>query len=301
MKNFLWGNLALFLLLACNSVKAPDTMHRLKKELLTKIAAFPEATVAVAYKNLSTGAVLLIHEKEIMHAASTMKVPVMIEVFKQAENGHFSLKDSLLVNNEFKSIMDDSHYSMDIDEDSDESIYPLIGKKMSVLDLTFQMITVSSNLATNILIDLVGAENVMTTLKEIGANEMQVLRGVEDIKAYRAGKNNVTTAYDLMLVMEAVAAPKVVSLEAGKQMLQILKAQKFNDKIPALLPPQVEVAHKTGWITKIDHDAAIVYPEIAPPFILVVLTKGIADRKQSNRLISEISRMIFYDHLQSHS
>ncbi len=286
-------------LFACNSSNQSDNMSQLQKEILKKVGSFPEATVAVAYKNVATNGTLLINEKEMMHAASTMKVPVMMEVFKQAEKGEFTLTDSLLVNNEFKSIIDGSLYAMDIGEDSDESIYNQIGHQMAILDLTYQMITVSSNLATNILIDLVDAQNVMKTMQEIGAHDIQVLRGVEDIKAYSAGKNNRTSAFDLMLVMQAIANKRFVSAEVCEQMIEILLEQKFKEKIPALLPDSVKVAHKTGWITKISHDCAIVYPFNSPPYILVVLTKGIAEQKQSVNLIAEISKLIYGFHTKT--
>jgi len=249
--------------------------------------------VSVAFEDLKTGEKLFINEKLQIHAASTMKTPVMIEVFKQAHQGLFELTDSLVVKNEFRSIVDGSIYSMDIGEDSDDVIYNKIGQKMTILDLVNQMITVSSNLATNILIDLVQAENVMKTMKEIGADKIQVLRGVEDMKAYQQGLNNTTNAYDMLLVMKAIAQKKVVSPDACDEMIEILADQKFNSKIPALLPSEVKVAHKTGSITAIDHDAAIVYKTLDHPYILVVLTEGFSDHKKAERLIAEISKLIY--------
>ncbi len=249
--------------------------------------------VAVAFEDLVTGEIFLLNEREQMHAASTMKTPVMIELFKQAHQNHFHLSDSLVVKNKFRSIVDGSAYSLDLADDSDDSIYQQIGKMMSIRDLVYQMITVSSNLATNILIELVGAENVMKTMREIGANHIQVLRGVEDGKAYQQGLNNTTDAFDMLLVMKAIALKEVVSPEACNEMITILSEQKFNTKIPALLPDSIKVAHKTGSITAIDHDAAIVYLQPDHPYVLVVLTKGIEDHKQAEEVIAKISKLIF--------
>lgn len=249
--------------------------------------------VAVAFEDLVTGRSLFINEKEMMHAASTMKTPVMIEVFKHAEEGEFSIDDSILVKNEFRSIVDGSVYSMDLDEDSDDEIYKHLGERLPIRELVYQMITVSSNLATNILVDLVDAKNVMETMTSIGAERIQVLRGVEDIKAYRLGKNNTTDAYDMMLVMKAIALKQVVTPSACDAMIKILSEQKFRDKIPALLPKNVTVAHKTGSITEIDHDAAIVYATPDHPYVLVVLTKGIADHKVAQETIAKISKNIY--------
>jgi len=249
--------------------------------------------IAVAFEDLKTGDKLFINETIQIHAASTMKTSVMIEVFKQASQRRLKLSDSLLVNNEFKSIVDRSPYSLDIADDSDDIIYQNINKKMSIRELVYQMITVSSNLSTNILINLVDAKNVMNTMKEIGANQIQVLRGVEDIKAYRQGLNNTTNAYDMLLIMKAIALKQVVSEEACNEMIDILTDQKFNSKIPALLPSDVKVAHKTGSITSIDHDAAIVYKTPDHPYILVILTKGIEDHKKAEELIARISKLIY--------
>lgn len=287
------GLILYLLCFSCAMSGETNSMDKLQTRLQNQIKAFPQATVAVAYQNLSNHDVLFINEKEMMHAASTMKVPVMIEVFKQADEGKIDLRDSLLVKNEFRSIVDSSLYSMDIGEDSDESIYNRIGQKMSVYDLTYQMITVSSNLATNLLIDLVGANNVMQTMAEIGAHNIRVLRGVEDMKAYQAGLNNTTNAYDLMLIISAIAKKTIVTPAACDQMLEILSQQKFREKIPGLLPADVRVANKTGSITAIDHDCAIVYPPDGNPYVLIVLTKGIEDHEQAHKLIARISKIIY--------
>ncbi len=250
-------------------------------------------TAAVAFEDLQTGKTFYINEKIAMHAASTMKTPVMIEVFKQAEQGRFKLSDSLLIKNEFKSIVDGSAFSLNIADDSNDFVYKQIGSKMSIRDLIYQMITVSSNLATNILIDLVEAKNVMKTMKELGANQIQVLRGVEDNKAYERGLNNTTDAYDMLLIMKAIALKQVVSERVCDEMIKILTDQKFKSKIPALLPATAIVAHKTGSITAIDHDAAIIYKTPDHPYILIVLTKGIEDHKKAEALIAQISKLIY--------
>ena len=178
-------------------------------------------------------------------------------------------------------------------DDSDEEVYSRIGQKMTVLDLMEHMITWSSNLATNILIERVGTENVMKLMAELGANDIRVLRGVEDSKAFQAGKNNTTTAYDLMLLLKLIAENKFKSKKACEKMVEILSAQHFNDGIPAGLPTATKVAHKTGEITKHKHDAGIVYPLNGKPYVIVVLTKGIANDKQSSKLIADISSVVY--------
>ncbi len=139
------------------------------------------------------------------------------------------------------------------------------------------MITKSSNLATNILIDLVGAKNVNKTMRSIGANDIKVLRGVEDGKAFDKGMNNTVTAYDLMLLFERIANGKMVSKQASDAMIDILFKQTFNSVIPARLPKDVRVAHKTGSITGIYNDSGIVYLPDGRKYVVVLLSKGLEE------------------------
>lgn len=251
------------------------------------------AEVSIAFQSLDATKFLMIKPEEMMHAASLMKVPVMIEVFKQAEQGKFSLEKKIEVTNEFKFIVDGSFYSLTVIEDSDDDIYRYIGKEMAIRELVHRMITVSSNLATNILIELVGARNVMETLSELKIHNMKVLRGVEDIKAYEKGLNNRTDAWSMMQVMLSIAEGKAVSKKACQEMIAILSHQRYRNKIPAGIPEGIRVANKTGSITRIDHDAAIIFPEDRKSYVLVVLTRGIEKREDAEKLIAELSRIVY--------
>lgn len=270
--------------------------EKLKNEIQAKLGIV-EGEFAVAFKDLQTGQTLFINEKDNFHAASTMKTPVMIEVFKQAREGKFKLSDSIVVKNEFKSIVDGSPFSLDISDDSADDMYKKIGRKMTIYDLTYQMIIVSSNLATNILIDLVDAKKANATMRTLGANDIQVLRGVEDNKAFKLGMNNTVTAYDLMTIFEKLAQEKVVSPENSKGMIKILLDQKFREKIPAKLPATVKVAHKTGSITGVQNDSGIVYLPDGRKYVLVLLSRKLKDEKKGVEALADVSRMI-YDSLQ---
>jgi len=162
-----------------------------------------------------------------------------------------------------------------------------------VRELVRLMITESSNLATNILIERVTPARVMALLRGFGARDMKVLRGVEDGKAFERGLNNTTTARDLSILLRALAEGRAVSRDASREMADVLAAQKFNEGIPAGLPAGVRVAHKTGSITKIEHDAGVVYPPNRKPYVLVVLVRGIADEKRAHKLIADISRAVY--------
>jgi beta-lactamase class A len=261
---------------------------------LRRIIAASGAEVAVAYRTLDGRSELVLDADEPFHAASTMKVPVMIELFRQAQTGALSLDESLPVRNQFHSIVDGSPYALSEGDDSDSEVYAVVGKTMTLRRLCELMITVSSNFAANLLIERLGVENIRRAVASLGAEGVQVLRGVEDQKAFDKGLNNTTTAHGLMVLLDRIAHGSAVSQAADNEMIEILKRQKFNDAIPAGLPPDTAVAHKTGNITRIHHDAAIVF---APrPYILVLLVRGIDDQKKSAALMADLSRAVYEAH-----
>jgi beta-lactamase class A len=271
------------------------------REAVERLIRESGADVAVAFRTLDAPSgspprlELLIQPDTDFHAASTMKVPVMIELFRQASVGLAGLDEPLLVQNEFASIVDGSPFTLSSGDDSDADIYKRVGQSMTLVELCEPMITVSSNFATNLLIQRLDATLVQRTVKDLGADGMIVRRGVEDNKAFAQGLNNSTTARALMVLMDRIARLEAVDADASRQMLGILGRQHFNDAIPAGLPPGTPVAHKTGSITRINHDAALV---LAPrPFVLVVLVRGIEDQKQSAALMARIARVL-YDEAQ---
>ncbi len=263
---------------------------KLEAELRSIVAA-SGAEIAVAFKTLDGRSEVLIEPDVAFHAASTMKVPVMIELFKQADAGKLSLEDPLLVRNEFHSIVDNSLFKLSSGADSDKAVYAADGRTLTLVQLCEAMITVSSNFATNLLIEKLGVENIRHTVTQLGAEGMQVLRGVEDQKAFDKGLNNSTTARGLMVLFERIGSGTAVGRKPDAAMIEILKRQKFNDGIPAGLPKNVAVAHKTGNITRIHHDAGIVFAK--RPYVLVILVRGIQDSKQSGALMAKMSRAVY--------
>jgi beta-lactamase class A len=261
-----------------------------------RLIAASGAEVAVAWRPLNSTASadervqININASLRFHAASTMKVPVMIELFRQAQTGRLTLNDRLIVTNRFHSIVDGTPYELSATEDSDGETYKAIGKPMTLRALCEAMITVSSNLAANNLIEKLGAKSIQATVDGLGASGMQVLRGVEDQKAFDQGMNNTTDALGLATLLWKLGRGEVVNREASASMVDILKRQTFNDGIPAGLPSGTIVAHKTGTITRIHHDAAIVFTR--QPYVLVVLVRGIEDHKVSARLIADIAKAI---------
>lgn len=274
---------------AQTSAKLNDLRKAIDSSFQSVVGDFALAFINVSDKKEE----LLINPHEEFHAASTMKTPVMIEVFRQAEKGRFSLDDSLIVRNEFKSILDGSKFSLDIDRDGGEQLYDFMGQKRSIRDLVTDMIIYSSNLATNIIIEEVDAKKVNATMLKLGAKDIDVLRGVEDMKAYEAGLSNSTTAYDLMIIMQHLAEGEAVNPEADREMIEILKQQKHREIIPALLPENIEVANKTGVITGVHHDSGIIFLPDGRKYVLVILSKNMEDMEQGTQMMAQVSRMIY--------
>jgi len=278
------------LLAAARPLLAQD-LAELQARLEQRIAA-SGAVVGLYFRDLAGPDSLAIGADARFHAASTMKVPVMIQVFREVDARRLRLNDRLPVVNSFRSIADSSSFALDRADDSDSSLYDRVGQDMQVKDLVELMITVSSNLATNILIDRVRPDSVRAALHDIGADSVTVLRGVEDGVAYRAGMNNTTTARGLGIVMAAIADGRAASAVSCGEMVRILRRQRFRSAIPAGLPRGVAAAHKTGWLTGVHHDAAIVYWRDRPRYVLVVLTRGIQEEAQSASLIAELAGMV---------
>lgn len=268
-------------------------IRQLRARIAERVAQVPAAEVAVSYRDLGRSDSLDMDADVDFHAASTMKIPVMIEVLRAVDAGRLSLDQRVLLVNRFHSIVDGSPYRLDSGSDSDSSVYTHVGERVAVRDLLERMVVRSSNLATNALIALVGAEQADASAHALGATHMRVLRGVEDGKAFAAGRNNTTTAADLAVLLEHVELGDALRPESARLMKEILLRQEFNDEIPAGVPAGTRVAHKTGAITATLHDAAIVYPAGRAPYVLVVLTRAIPDEKVATRLIADISRLVW--------
>ena len=275
----------------CRVAFAQDAKLAAAESAISARIAKSGADVAVYFRTLDGRAQWSVRADDVFHAASTMKIPVMIELFHQVQEGKVKLTDTLLVKNEFHSIMDGSAYVLNASDDSEGELYKAEGQKRTLRELCELMITVSSNLATNLLIEKLGVENIRAEVHTLGADGMNVKRGVEDNKAFQKGLNNTTTASALGMLLQAIAEGKAVDAASSNEMVAILEWQKFNEGIPAGLPKGIPVAHKTGEITKIHHDAAIVFAK--RPFILVILVRGLTEKKDSAALMADVSKSLY--------
>lgn len=291
LRPFLRAALVLVPLAPCAPSFSEESRIQAAAAAIEKSIAGSGADVGLYFRTLDGASEWAFQPDRPFHAASTMKVPVMIELFRQAKEGRLRLDEPMVVRNEFHSIVDGSPFALDPEDDSETALYRPAGQTKTARDLCELMITRSSNLATNLLIDKLGVERIRATVHRMGVDGMQVLRGVEDGKAYEKGLNNTTTARGLALLLEALARGEAVDAASSKEMVRILEGQTFNEGIPAGLPPGVPVAHKTGEITKIHHDGAIVFA--ARPYVLVILVGGLSDKRASAALMAGISKRIY--------
>jgi len=276
--------------------RVPADAAALEMSLRRTIAA-SGAEVGLYYRSLALGGDSVTIDADVrMHAASTMKVPVMMRLFLDAQEGIRPLDSGVEITRTFRSIVDGSAFQLPEDSDSDTTFYGRVGDTVTVRELMDRMITWSSNLATNILIEEVDPKRVTAMLREMGADSMEVLRGVEDLKAFDAGLSNTTTARDLGIVMAAVEESRRFTPESREEMLAILERQHFRENIPAGLPEGTRVANKTGWITAHNHDAALVFPPDAPAYVLTVMVRGIEDQKVAAALVGDLSRQVWAYH-----
>ncbi len=268
---------------------------RLQRELERFLTSAPAAAeVGLAIHDLATRREIVHRPDAAYHPASTVKTCVMMEAFHQAAQGEFSLDDTLVVKNRFHSIADGSIFSLRPEDDGETDLYNHLRKRLPIRDLIVRMITRSSNLATNLIIEKISGRRVTQFMFELGVPDLLVLRGPEDNRAYAAGMNNSATARGLMKILVSLAEGKVVSPSASEEMVGILKQQRFNEGIPARLPLGVDVAHKTGWNEMMYHDMAIVYPPERDPYVLVVLTSGMREGDEAPAFVAELSSIVYH-------
>jgi beta-lactamase class A len=226
------------------------------------------------------------------HAASTMKLAVLLGVYRQVVRGDITLDEPVHVRNKFLSIVDRRPFKLEISRDGDQEVYASLGRTLSVKQLAYHMITTSSNFATNLLVDVVGVETIQATLSELGIEGVTVVRGVEDQAAFDAGLNNEVTANGLLKLLRLIAEGRAFSPEVCADMLEILLDQRFKSGIPAGLPREAKVAHKTGNISTVDHDAGIVYLARRNPYVVVILTQR-PTASARGPAVAEVSKDIF--------
>ena len=252
--------------------------------------------IAVALHDSDTGFELHYHADRWFHAASTIKVPILLGVFAAIDRGELLPHSRVHVRNRFLSVVENIPFRVESGRDSNSAVHNAIGKMMRVDELAYHMITTSSNLATNLLLGVIGPDSVIRTLRELHVdNGIDLKRGVEDELAFEKGISNMVTANGLLRVLVMLAEGKAFSPALSRRMMDILHGQEFNQGIPARLPKVARVAHKTGEISTVAHDAGVVYLPKRKPYSLVILTEWDPSASGRSRVIAAISHTIYED------
>jgi beta-lactamase class A len=251
-------------------------------------------SVAVALHDFETGFELHYKADRWFHAASTIKVPILLGVFAAIDRGDLLPHSRVHVRNRFLSIVEDIPFRVESGRDANSAVHNAIGKMMRVDELAYHMITTSSNLATNLVLGVIGPQSVNDALRELHLEDgIDLKRGVEDELAFDKGINNMVTANGLLKILVMLAEGKAFSPALSRRMMDILHGQEFNQGIPARLPKGARVAHKTGEISTVAHDAGVVYLPKRKPYALVILTEWEPTTSGRSRTIATVSHTIY--------
>lgn len=269
-----------------------EKTEALRRECERILSESKAVASAVAVHDYETGFRLSINAERPFHAASTIKVAILLAIGKAIDEGRIRPNDTLHVRNRFRSAIDRSPFRIDAETDGYPQLHNLIGRTAKISDLTEWMIVSSSNLATNLLLDYLSVEEAREVLRGAGVSGMELRRGVDDTKAHEQNFNNETTAAGLLQLF-ATLRGDFLSKASRDMAINILLEQRFNSMIPAPLPSHASVAHKTGEISTACHDAGIVYLPEREPYILVVLTEVLAESNGRRETIAKISEAVF--------
>jgi beta-lactamase class A len=275
-----------------------DVSNGLREELEALALKNKTRAIGVALHDLETGFRFSLRGDRWFHAASTIKVAVLLAVFRAADQGRLRLDDSLHVRNRFFSAADGSVFRVSQDRDATPELYATIGRTAKISALAHAMIVGSSNLAANLLLDSVGVEYARLVLREAQVDGVELRRGVEDHGAHERGINNEATADGLLSLLSAIRGD-FLTPESKQAVIRILLEQRFNSMIPAGLPPHATVAHKTGEISTASHDIGIVYLPEREPYITAILTEFDPEREGRRETVAAISETIYRSLLQT--
>lgn len=269
-----------------------DVSSTLQEEVERLTAESKARAIGVAVHDLQSGLRFSVRGDRWFHAASTIKVAVLLAVFRAADEGRFRLDDSVHVRNRFISAADGSPFHIDRYSDAMPELYQFVGRTAKISALAEGMIASSSNLATNLLLDFVGVEYARKVLIDARVKGVELRRGVEDYAAHHNGINNEVTADGLVTLLSAVRGD-FLSNDSKEQAIRILLSQRFNSMLPARLPAHAAVAHKTGEISTACHDIGIVYLPEREPYIAVILTEFDPEHDGRRETVAAISEAIY--------
>jgi len=275
-----------------------DVSSNLNKELERLAGERKARAIAVALHDVESGLRFSLQGDRWFHAASTIKVAVLVAVFRAADESRLRLDDSLHLRNRFISVADGTPFHLSRDSDAMPELYKRIGRVAKIFELAEGMIVASSNLATNLLLDYVTVEYARNVLRNAQVDGVELRRGVEDHAAHEKGINNQVTANGLLRLLSALRGD-FLSAKSKEQAIRILLEQRFDSMIPAGLPAHAVVAHKTGEISTACHDMGIVYLPEREPYLAVILSEFDSDRDGRRETVAAISEAIYRSVMQT--
>lgn len=240
------------------------------------------AHFGIAACHVSGETIILLNEHDVFPSASVIKVPMLVELMFQRDEGRLSLDEVFRLREADK--VAGSGVLKELHE----------GLQVTLRDLAVLMIILSDNTATNLVVDRIGMENVNERMRGLGLKSITLARKMYDWERQRLGQENLITPHEMMHLLCAIAAGRISSKSTSEEMVDIMARQQYRDKIPLLLPKDTRVANKTGSISRVTHDTGVVY---APkgPFVLCVLASEVEDVRRAERAIAEVSLAVYND------
>ncbi|SHJ70697.1 serine hydrolase [Paramaledivibacter caminithermalis] len=231
-----------------------------------------DGDVGVIVKNLETNESIMINEDTVFPAASVIKLYILWELFERIKKGEFTLEQEILLKESHKvggfGVLKELHE----------------GINLSLKDIATLMIILSDNTATNILIDLLGMDNINQTIKNNKMKDTVLQRKMMDGEAKAKGFDNYTSPMDVLSILEK-------SLQR-EEIIDIMKRQQCNNKLPALIDDSIVIAHKTGDLPAVEHDVGIMFMENSS-IIIIVLTKNLKENIEGIKLNNNIGKAVY--------
>lgn len=246
------------------------------ESIISDVDQHLDGVMGVAIEDLTTGDHFFLHENEVFAQASSIKITVLAELYRQAQQGKLKLTDLYTVQ------------SSDLVPDSDimGGLTPGV-TRITLRDLATMMVAVSDNSATNVLIDRVGMDNVNAMLDSLGLSHTRLRRKMMDLKAASEGRENISTPREMMTLLEAISRDKVLNKESTADFFKVLSTNKAS-WVPRDLPPDVKVANKPGALEAVRNDSGIVFVA-GRPYVICVMTAYLRNEREGEDAISKIS------------
>lgn len=264
--------------------RADNKISLLEKQLTTQLRSISDSLdgiVGVAIKDLSTGKAFFLNENEVFPQASSIKITILLEVLKQAEEGRLKLDEFINLTPEVKV--------------GGGPILAFLGNpslRISIKDLCILMVVLSDNTATNILIDRVGMKAVNDRLISLGLTQTKLRRKMMDLKAAEEGRENISTPLEMMTLLEKVWKGSVLLPASRQEFFNILALPK-DSPLQQAVPEGIVVADKPGELEAVRCDSGVVFLK-KHPYLICVMTTYLSPEADGNAVIRKIGRLVFH-------